>query len=176
MIYALALPFISAGLNRTWRGEGGAPKWAWLGFMTIMAWCLTFDPLFTLAWTLTLLGYAVPPNQALFSAVHGFLPMRKDSREWQWMQDCAYWIEARLPAQNTAHAFGMIYGAFRAIPMAPGIFMMAGYTQSLAPLMFGQAFLLLGAIYAMCGRVDRAERAVGFMLGCYLLVCAEVLV
>lgn len=183
---ALALPFVSAGLNRKWRGEAGAPRWVWYSFMTIMGYVVTFDPYFTLIWLLFLLGYAMAPWQAMFAAITGVKPGRDDSWAFQWMQTVTYNLcgmtSTGLYTQNDWYRFGKVYGAIRALPMMPSIFMFCGYTGSLMPLT-GLLFLGMGYVYYLGGKTARALNAsqlsvaipeviMGWCIVAYMLLCS----
>lgn len=179
--YALGLPFVLAALNRAWRGEDGAPKAAWFGFMGLVSFCLTMDVRFTAAWLLVLVGYAVAPTHGMFTAIHGYRPARKDRWLWQWMQ----WLAGKIAHPGT-RSFGVAYGAVRGLLMLPGAELMALYTGSYVPLLVGSLALLQGYAFYKAGLVARAwacehtavaiaEVIIGWALGTYLLVCAGLL-
>jgi len=181
LLLAAALPFIISDLNRTWRGEDGVPNWVWYTFMALCAGAVTLDPYFILCWMVFVFGYAVLPWHAMFSAINGQPPGRKDHWSVQWMQDVAYRLTTRqLPFMGYLaeviywQRFGVIYGAIRAATILPGVFLLCGYTGSLLPIT-GLLFLGMGVVYWLCGRVDKAERVMGFAIGVYLIVCAASL-
>ncbi len=172
-IFLIAIPFIYAGLNRTWRGADGAPKWAWFFFMSLLALVTTYDLFFTALWTLFLVCYAVPPTHALFSSISGQPPARNDGFGFQWMRTMAHRgmadYDINQGIQGYWEKYGMVYGIFRAIPMVTfGFMTFTAYTQSpWAGMVF--VFLYLGRFYYVCKNVDMAERITGFLLGIYLL-------
>jgi hypothetical protein len=177
VFFAAGVPFAIAGLNRAWRGGGikDIPKPAWFAFNVLIAWCLTFNWVFCLAWLLLLLGYAVPPTHAMFSAVHGLPPARDDSAVWQWMREVSLRVNKALPSLAIGllwARYGVIYGFVRALLMMPGAVLMAGLAQSPALLACSFVFLLLGMSYFIAGTVKGAEIATGFVLGVYLVACA----
>lgn len=187
-ILAMLYPFIFAKLNRTWRGEGGAPKWAWFTFMVLAAGALTLDPYFMFIWLLFLLGYAVPPTNALFCSVTGRPPGRKDKERWQWMQDVALEINQALPAVRLPefwYRYSVVYGAVRAWFMCVAVIMMYGYLKQEVVLL-GLLCLAHGRVYT-CGRrlslrtpdglrsaVKIAEYICGAFIGLYLLLLGAV--
>jgi hypothetical protein len=164
--YALLLPFISAGLNRDWRGENkdGAPKLGWFIFMVIIAYCVTLDGAFAALWAVFLVGYGVPPTHAGFSARHGRPPGRRD-KWWQWMQDLALWLNRALPpiyVRDFWIRFGIIYWAVRATVLWPAILMLIAYTHSWLPLA-GLSMHFIGYAFRRYLIAD-AERVTGFLL------------
>lgn len=182
MDIALLLPAISAGLNRKWRGEAQAPRFAWYGLMALMAYALTLDMAFTVVWGLFLLGYAVLPWHAMFSAMNGKPPKRKDHPAAQWMQSVAHFINDKLSEPDNAkekwQRYGIVYGAVRALPMMPAVLLLSHYS----PLWYaGAALFLMGYVYFLCGKlsvyfkathldVAFAEIVMGWALATYLLI------
>lgn len=183
---AMLLTLVGAGLNRKWRGEGQAPRWAWYGMMVALALVSTLDERFAAIWTVFLLGYALAPWQAMFSAVNGQKPGRNDSAAFQWMQEVAYSIcgmpRILVDVEKYWYDFGIVYGAIRATLMIPGIFLIAGYTHSWVPLI-GLSFLSMGYIYYLGGKLARywgiaegtgvafAEITMGYLIITYMLIC-----
>lgn len=180
------LPLVGAGLNRKWRGEAQAPRWAWYAMMTIIAYVSTLDARFAAIYALFLLGYAMAPWQAMFSAVNGHAPGRSDSAYFQWMQEITYSIcgipRILVDVEKYWYNFGIVYGTIRATLMIPGIFMLAGYTSSLVPFI-GLGFLSMGYIYYLGGKLSRywgisestgvpfSEIPMGYLITAYMLVC-----
>lgn len=188
-IASLLFPGISAGLNRKWRGDGEAPRWAWYLFMTTMIYAVTGDVIFSGIWLFFLFGYALLAWQAMFSAINGQPPGRQDAWYAQWMQTLTLWINKRLPAIGVTenwYRYGMIYGAIRATAMLPAIFMLCGYTGSWIP-MTGLLLLSMGYTYKRCGDycayigvprgtgVGFAEMVMGWCIMTYGVICAAVL-
>lgn len=191
MIAALGLPFVSAGLNRKWRGEGQAPRWVWYTYMVICGWCVTLNWKFTLIWISFLLGYALLPWQAMFSAVNGQAPSRKDHWSVQWMQNVAHWVHREWwPTTDCTNLdpeywceFGIIYGAIRALSMMVSVGLFTWYAHSFAPLA-GLLFSAMGYVYYLGGSLSRywlknnaigvpiAEIFMGWAILSYMLVCA----
>lgn len=181
-----AFPLLTAVLNRYWRGEGNAPRWLWYTFMTLAAGAVSYKVDWAgFIWLPFLLGYAMAPWQAMFSAITGGPPSRRDSLQWQWMQTLAYKLTTseRVKAGSSSEywkLFGVVYGAIRGSLMLPGVAVLTYFYHSPAPLL-GILFLNLGVIYYIGGKmaehiqspnapVPISEFIVGYLLGWYMLV------
>lgn len=168
----ILLPLLFAYVNHYWRGQGKVPRWVFYSFMFFQALVLTFDYIFAVKWLVFMAGYAVLPWQAMFSAIHGEKPGRKDNRFVQWMQTAT----ERTGAQG--RTYGVVYGAFRALPMLPGIILLGDW--------WGLLFVGMGGIYYLCGlwsifwtksyaiAVGLAEIVMGYFIGHYFLSCCRV--
>jgi hypothetical protein len=44
------IPIITAYLNHYWRGQGNAPRWAFYGFMWVIAYCVSLDAVLACEW------------------------------------------------------------------------------------------------------------------------------
>ncbi len=194
----LLLPFVIGVFNRWARGEGNVPRFVWYGVMTTTGALLGNPELLSYTgftwhnaliypiWLLFLAGYAMAPWQALFSAITGEAPSRKDSWRWQWMQDLAFPLSNRTWSENPPnwYRYGIVYGTIRACLMLPGIAALCWFYQSPAPLV-GAGLLIMGFVYYACGRaavhlnaggvaVPLAEFTMGDFIGCYMLACAAI--
>lgn len=195
------LPLVTAIANRLWRGEGMVPRWVWYSYMIFCGTSVYYMghpetagahlTLIGCAWAVYLLGYAVPPSQALFSAIHGRAPSRGDRPIWQWMQHAAYEIAACVrpyrfdQTEVVYHTFGVIYGTIRSLWMLPGVAMLCYATGSPLPAA-GLVSMLLGLLYYGAGRLSRhfeqgevmgvplAELGAGWWIGSYMLIVGVV--
>lgn len=189
--YLMFIPGVSAVLNRYWRGEGAVKRWVWYAFMTSLGFLATFDLKFTAIWLLFLVGYAMLPWHAMFSAVHGQGPSRRDPRYAQWMQTVAFYLIGLEPMGKKTYTtavwrnFGKVYGAIRALPMLPAVFAFALYLKSPVPLI-GIAFFGMGLVYFYGGKAARhvkqpgiaialSEIIMGWCVATYMLICAGTL-
>lgn len=158
--------------NRHWRGDGSHPKWHWLALNFGLAWLLSGDLVFSTLWLLFAICYAVPAWHAVFSAIHGYPPQRKDAPYIQWAQDVAKRINVKLPAvgiQRFWKRYGIIYGFVRGSLVIPPMIALALYTQSFAPFV-GLSVLGMGYVYYFAKDVAKAERILGGLLGVILVV------
>lgn len=197
--YWLFLPIVSAVTNRIWRGEGSMPRFEWYALNILTAFLLTcvHDGIYIttvyvgifLGWVLYFLGYAIFPWQAMFSAINGQTPSRKDNWSVQWMQSISFSITAMITPmrldnpKSDWYAFGCVYGFFRALLMMPGILILSYMTHSYIPLV-GAAALLMGVVYYLGGVFSRretqgnglgvafSELAMGWWNGTYMLIVA----
>lgn len=192
--YFVFIPAITALINRFWRGEAGKPRWAWYSFMVLLAMTvcglnLEYSAIpMTLAWTLFFAGYAMLPWQAMFSAVNGQAPGRKDAWWIQWMQTVAATIcdihldnPSAIYSESRWRAFGMVYGTLRAMFMAPGILALEYLTRSPLPAV-GLLGFGMGVVYYLGYRLAKhfnipiamgvpfAEIGMGWWLGTYILI------
>ena len=181
MIYFL--PLITSIANR-FRGDDTVSKGAWIAFMSSLSLLVTFDPILIAAWTAFILAYCVQPWHAMFSAIHGQPPSRVDAWHSQWMQEGALiivkWLPA-IPVTRFWRIYGVVYGAFRAIPAALVVLFIYGYTGDPITL-FGLFLLAMGLPYYVFGRllkgnpsfahmpVAYSELTIGYFLGVYLLM------
>lgn len=182
--FAIFLPALTAALNRVWRGEGAVPRWAFFAFMTcpmvILDWRLT------LPWLLVLVGYTVPPTQAMFSAVHGRPPGRRDGWAWNWMHPATTSIITVKPGgtmMGIYRIYGMVYGGLRGLYTLPGV-LWVWWVSGTPIALLGVLFLGQGVVFYQAGRIARrfelpetmavpiAEVVMGWWLGSYMLVCA----
>lgn len=186
----LFVPGLMAIVNRYWRGEGTIDRLTWYVSNAMLALALSLDAKFSLIWLLFELGYAMMPWQAMFSAVHGVRPGRKDGWLTQWMQPAAHWTAGKLYGMDYEskafwQRFGIVYGAFRGALMLPAIYAMALYTQSPVPWI-GLVFLFMGQIYYWGGKIAHhfgcdnvavalSEVVMGWLCGTYLLICLSQL-
>ena len=176
----LFIPGLIAWLNRTWRGEGNTPfgKWFWFASLTCCAYAMTLNLVFAASWLFFCLGYCLLGWHAMFSAITGRPPGRKDSPKTQWMQDAAYQalsmarppyfpgidddggtIEILSPHYVTPYdpakwkRFGVVYGGIRGLLMLPGVAWLIWATQSLLPLLGVIIATGMGAVYFLGGRI-----------------------
>lgn len=184
----ILLPFASAILNRM-RGSG-MPKWLWFATMFTFPLWLGHTYAFCALWLLFLAGYAVLPWQAMFSAFTGQPFGRQDKPYIQWMQWYSIALAKSVSTEATSNKSywkraGIIYGAFRSIPMLLATIPLYLYTGSLTAFI-GLLFVFMGAIYylsgVVCAIIRRrrniegsietvgAELAMGFLIGLYLVV------
>ena len=193
--FLLTIPFITGVLNRYWRGEANISRWVWYWFMTSLAVMIYLMNHANSArsdgvevaccWLLFLLGYALAPWQAMFCSITGQPPSRKDSWPWQWMQVVSG-VGESLAAYGESYwrEFGVIYGSVRACLMLPGIFALCWFYHSDYPL-YGLTLLGMGLVYFCAGKVAShedstniavalAEFTIGWMIGCYFLICGQL--
>jgi len=194
--YWLWITAVTGLLNRLWRGEGQVSRATWYSFMVITAlivghgWVYPLTKIVQLAiiWLIYFLGYALLPWQAMFSAITGESPSRKDSWYTQWMQTLAYAITGTSyggtypPAQW--RLFGIVYGAIRACWMIPGIILLMQFYNSYIALagLFGLAMGLVYyggyrlALHFQAGNmsVTLSEMTMGWWLGTYILIISGI--
>lgn len=194
------VPIVVALFNRFGRGEGLVPRWAWYALMvdTALIVCAASKfnlyelGAFTASWLIFFLGYALLAWQAMFSAVHGKPPARKDPGYINWMQDLAYFLSRAPQAGTPASAiynyrlFGIIYGTIRATTMIPGILMLCWITRSSIPL-DGLFVLAMGLVYYGAGKLSKhltgtpyigealAEIGMGWWLGTYMQIVSSAI-
>lgn len=177
--YWLFVPGMMMILNRDWRGEGDTPfgRWFWYVFQFMVMFLITRSVVVSSGWLVFSLGYSLLGWQALFSAIHGRPPQRKDSVLYDWMQSVTFkwlgmqrpkYIKARLPNGKTEYLldpawinaytlrewrkFGAWYGVLRGAMMLPAIIFFVGVFQSLIPLV-GLVFLSIGWMYRWAGLI-----------------------
>lgn len=186
-LYSLLFPLLAAA---EWRFARGMSKWKRYQFYALMfgmAYLTVFDAAFSVGFLLVVLGVAMPPHNALFSALHGQPPERKDHWLFEWMQTAAYRLTEKPFSDGITdwHRFGIIYGAVRATWALPGILFLCGYLGSWWPLV-GLAFAAEGWVYYRAPTLAKlyefeakyhttlAEFFVGFMVMSYGLACAMI--
>lgn len=176
------VPILCAILNR-FRGNDIISKGLWFAIMTALPLVLRHSIYFCVLWLIFLLGYAVLPWQAMFSAATG-RPPRNDKGYMQQLSDLALYLTKLLPpVENKVmwYRFGMVYGALRAVFMWIGVAGLYAYTGSLNAL-YGLLFVFMGVIYYFCGvyarkkeipekvAIEFAELVLGWCIGAYLVV------
>lgn len=131
---------------------------AWMGWMIGLAhpspdfdWHNLIHPLLLLYIVQMI---TVVPTNGLMTCIHGKLPQREDGK-WQWMQDAATIIAAKiLPFRfdnppYEGFAWGIIYGAVRALPTLPAAIYLFGS--------LGLVVLLHGLLFFLCGRISQTN-------------------
>lgn len=192
-------PLITGIGNRILRGEGALPRWQWYLSMTILGTGIfaLFHPNATqsnlnalfVIWLLYLVGYAMLPMHAVFSAAHGYAPDRKDGWYINWLQTLSYAISgAPKPVTRASYMwnyrrFGVVYGTLRALAMVPGVVWLCYFTGSYVPLI-GLLSLFLGVVFYGADLLSKhfiasgimaiplAEMFIGNWLGVYMLIVA----
>ena len=171
------MPIIVAILNRM-RGAG-MPKWLWFAVMFLLPFTIGKDWGFCVAWAVFILGYAVLPWQAMFSAFTGMPFVRKDGRYVQWMQDWSTalsrkYIIGHWSNKSLWKLSGVIYGVFRAIPMMFGVAALYLYTGNTSAL-WGVLFFGMGLVYLVSGIVCRIIKQRFTVRGSIEVVLAELM-
>lgn len=182
MIAVYFIPGLLAFLNRYWRGEGRIPRWLWHIFHFGLAYITTFNLQFALAWLLFSIGYSAFSWQAMFSAVTGRQPGRRDSWYIDWMQTLAYKLNKGVLTPTGWQRFGTTYGTIRATLMLPGIIAITSIIGWIG--LIGLLCLSMGLIYRYSATIrdhfelpeDKAiaiaEVIMGYLIGTYMLICA----
>lgn len=157
MLDYIVTPIASSILFRI-RGGGllDAPRWAWVAATAALCYFAADNWLFAACWLWVYLVIGISPTHALFTAIHGNMPIRRDHWLFQWQQEWASFAKGRL--------YGVVYGVMRSLPALPAFIIMAAYSGSLLPLA-GFVIALHGVVYYFARSVPIAEYVIGYALG-----------
>jgi len=111
--------------------------------------------------TITIIGAF--PTHAMFSAITGRYPERKDAFYFQWMQPAAYlW-------SSNAYEFGILYAAIRnSIALIPAVVCI--HLTNNALYLFALSFPFIGLLYHHLAHARKAEAVTGALMGIYFIV------